>query len=626
MNGHEELGWDDDIRALPRRLQAQAGSVPAERIASAWERELRRLRIPKHTQVRWEREPSGKHGVKGALRIEGGLPLCAGFTVVVRGRPHYRSRADGTLGRRYPTYQRRALKDGTALHTIAAAWAARAELEAEVEELERTAAMLGGGRRRTETGAGSERESGMTPSAGLRQVQASLRTRGGAALAGVPARHYTAEERTLGAVIARMESTPLATTKHTHLQDNKLIAERVLEPGTRLDLVTAAGMQYIYDELGSLHKLHIEGSRREEWTEEEQLISSGRRNNLWKSFKVLLDYAQREGWLEEVAGEVKREASVNRDEVKMLSRAETLRLEHYAVTLANVAREAARNGMLPVAKPTKGRIWERRSWTRLQCELTDPNGEPGEIDVRAILVGGIPVVHLGRQSTYFATGLAAYVLLATTLAPRPGELSALCWHSVDLERGVITWERRLVSPQYQAPGSVRRYIAEGTKNSRGDRIVRRRVHMTERIQAALRDWRAERAELRLAMGWQIPEADAGGLVFPSMTGRVLINSSARHLWKTTQRAAGVTVTRPHAVRHAVATQHTLAKVNPCVTSAVLGNSVAVLMKNYVQPLEEMPAEYVAIEEEWRTRLQQGRQPSLGPREDGNRPDVDEVAM
>ena len=113
---------------------------------------------------------------------------------------------------------------------------------------------------------------------------------------------------------------------------------------------------------------------------------------------------------------------------------------------------------------------------------------------------------------------------------------------------------------------------------------------------------AVQAELRLAMGWQIPEADAGGVVFPATGGGVMDHSSSREIWAAAEGAAGVPVTRQDTVRHAISTNNALAKVNPHVTAAVLGHSAKIEMDVYVKLGMEVADEFTALESSWREQL------------------------
>jgi hypothetical protein len=600
MERGDVLGWNDDVRQLPERLRKQAGKVGAERIAAAWERELRRRNIPERTQVRWRRERGVKHGVKGALCLEGGLPQCEGLRVVVLGPPQWRHGGGSEPKRNYPKGQRHALNDGTLITTIELAWTAYAELQVDMEAHQQSAVDAAA---KCQDMAGRDRLVLITNTeTRQKSTEIVLRTRGGAALTGKPTRHFSDSERTLGAVIARMEAKPGRKTTRIQIMCNRLLAERVLSPDTRLDLITADGMQYIYDEIGGLHKLRMVGKNRTDWLETDRLIGSGHRNNLWQRFKALLVYARREGWLQNVADEVIIEPSVKQKEVEMLSREETLHLERYVMEVALLANEALAGGALPVLTPRKGRVWKHSGWSALHGEFGGVGTLRGVVDADIACVGHVPIVRLPGGVRYFSTGLAAYILIATGLAPRPGELNTLCWNSVDLEAGTITWERRLLTREQQQPGASRVQIALGTKNTKGERIVRRTVRVTAWIKAALVAWRAERAELRLAMGWQIPEAEAGGLVFPSTTGKVFTLPWSHRLWTGVERAAGVSVTRPHAVRHAVSTWNALDGVNPVLTSMVLGHSVQVEMEEYVKKLLVMADRFAALEEGWREEM------------------------
>jgi integrase len=603
MNRIDSLEWNDDVRDLPERLQRQADKLAAEKIADAWRKDLERRGMPRRTQVRWVRAPGGRHGTKGELLVVDGLPQCDGLMVVVRGRPQDRIGKDGTLRRVYPTYQRRTLKDGTPLHTLEAAWRAYDELRAEVEALEDTNAAVAGHSAPTL----AEHSLKIVPTFSMAtgaSLNMTMQTRGGAALAGLPMRHFSDAEKTFGAVLARMETNPLRKTRRYQIHNNRLLAQRVLQAETRLDLITSEGMERIYEEIGGLHKLIRR--KGQGWVETDELIGSSHHNLLWRSFMALRDYAEREGWLPKIRVSVDLVPTVNRSEVRILSSAETLRLERVVLTLAEIGKRDAITEVLPAMTPIRGRIPFSKRWAHVRRDFAAPDGGDGTIDVRMARVAHIPIVHLNGGVCYFATGLAAYVMTATALAPRGGELGALCWNSIDFEKGTIAWERRVLSPDHQRPGSEPVRIGDGTKNTRGDKVVRRTVYMTARVRDALEHWRAERAQLWLAMGWQVPMAAFGGLVFPSVTGRVLPPDSSVKLWQAAERTAGVSVTRQHAVRHAVTTRNAAANINPATTSAMIGNSVATLIKKYLIVTPEMRQEFADFENDWRERMERQR--------------------
>jgi integrase len=595
MEQNGGLRWDDDVRQIGRTI---LGAGNAEGVVTRWEKKVLAA-SPPGTLLRWMRQVSGKHGIKGELILEQGRPQCEGLTVVVSGSPHFQRKADGSKRRVYPRYQRRALNDGTQITTIGMAWTAFAELKAQTAALQATAIRLVG---KPPAGASGLANSVPTNvSSGLLTAQqAALRTRGGASLGGVATRHFSAEEKTYGALIARMVAKPGKTTVGT-IENNRHIARRVLANGTRLDLLQREDYQTIYDEIGSLANLHRPTRINEAGIPEARLIGNGTRANMWTAFLRALDYARREGWLKHEARDIDLERAGQSKDVVKLSRRETRQLELFALGLSRRAHLAVESGAVAHVTARAGRIYTHSAhWPRIMNTAMASDDLVAMTDLRVASVGSIPIIQLAVNVRYFATGIAAYVLIASGLGPRPGELDALCWDSVDLEAGTIVWERRILNRLQQTPGEPRRWTALGCKGTRGDEIVRRTVHMTEEVCLALRAWRRERPAVMLAMGWQPQLQKAGGLVFPSIGGSFMDQSRSRLIWQAIEQAAGVPTTRPHSVRHTIATEGALTGVPSIVRSGVLGHGVRMDDDIYARiEAERGAAEFTSGEERWR---------------------------
>jgi integrase len=595
------LRWDDDIRQLPEQLGATKGETATEAFATKWEKRVLAA-APPGTLVRWKRGRSGKKGVKGSLVLVDSRPQCEGFTVKVRGAPRAHETAGRRRARDYPGYQRRALEDGTAITTVRLAWDAYAELQADVAALERVAEnltaqpqQLGGTEGGDATVSGGKRPTGQ-------QAQAGMRTRGGASLGGVPVREFSAAERTLGAVIARMEATPGAKTTRGVIRDNRHIAARVLTDDTRLDVLTRDDYQVVYDELAGLRNMTQQRRR----GHRDQVISAGRRKSLWYAFLMLLDYARREGWMQHEARDIDKGPRVKGRDVAALSHVETLQFERFVTGVAASAKEAVRAGTLTQVTPRRGRVWSMaRHWSRLRLDAMTGASDGAVREMPAAQVGGVALVGVQTGVRYFASALAAYVLLATGVGPRPGELDALCWNSVDLEAGTITWERRLTETRQALPGQTLERTTPGCKGTHGVDLVSRKVLLSAEMCAALRQWRVEWAALVLAMGWQVPLAKAGGVVFPSASGGIMDQTFSNKLWKGAERAAGITVTRPHGVRHTISTENAYAHVPAVVTAACLGHSVQVELQYYMVPGADRAAEaFAKTQAAWRREYAQ----------------------
>ena len=98
-------------------------------------------------------------------------------------------------------------------------------------------------------------------------------------------------------------------------------------------------------------------------------------------------------------------------------------------------------------------------------------------------------------------------MLAVTAGLRRGELLALRWDDLDLERGTLRVARSLTREKG-------RYLPGDTKSKKG----RRRVNLTPRTVAALKAHRKRRLEERVRLAGHYEDR---GLVFATGTGGIV---------------------------------------------------------------------------------------------------------
>jgi len=168
----------------------------------------------------------------------------------------------------------------------------------------------------------------------------------------------------------------------------------------------------------------------------------------------------------------------------------------------------------------------------------------------------------GRTARRIPRGLVFTFTLATGM--RPGEVLALRWEDVDLERGTATVRRSLVQlhgrQEYGEP-----------KTRAGRRVVPLPSSLTERLRAH----RRHQKELRLLLGQLYQDED---LVFASLTGGPLnpANLTRRDL-KTILRRAGLPLgLRWYDLRHTCATLLLAAGENVKVVAERLGQAKTAL--------------------------------------------------
>jgi integrase len=165
--------------------------------------------------------------------------------------------------------------------------------------------------------------------------------------------------------------------------------------------------------------------------------------------------------------------------------------------------------------------------------------------------------------------LEAILTLAVTTGMRKGELLALHWTDVDLERGTL---RVIGTMQRHPDGNL---VVTPPKTARS----RRRVELAPMALNALRRHRARQTETRLLLG---PDWNALGLVFPSSLGRPQDGSHLLYgLFHPLLERLGLPIIRFHDLRHTAATLLLGQGVHPKIVSEMLGHStIAITLDLY----------------------------------------------
>jgi integrase len=176
----------------------------------------------------------------------------------------------------------------------------------------------------------------------------------------------------------------------------------------------------------------------------------------------------------------------------------------------------------------------------------------------------------------------ALFITAVTTGMRQGELLALRWRDVDLERGQVAVTRSL---QWTKQGPL--FTAPKTQKSR------RNVELTKSAIAALRRHRTRQIEQRLAVGDAWQDLD---LVFPNEIGKPMdaSNLSERDLRRVLERAALRRI-RFHDLRHTAATILLGRGVHPKLVSEMLGHAdVRITLDLYSHVTPTMHREAAAV--------------------------------
>jgi integrase len=176
----------------------------------------------------------------------------------------------------------------------------------------------------------------------------------------------------------------------------------------------------------------------------------------------------------------------------------------------------------------------------------------------------------------------AWLTVATT-GLRRGELLALAWEHVDLDAGRLGIRRALVmvagQPNFSDPK---------TKRSR------RSLPIPPETVSAMRSWRKQQAEERLAWG---PAWQDHGLVFTREDGTPLHPDRVAEAFARNVEAAGLPRLTLHGLRHTYATLALRAGVHPKVVQEILGHAnIGITLDRYshaVPALEQEAAAKVA---------------------------------
>jgi integrase len=157
---------------------------------------------------------------------------------------------------------------------------------------------------------------------------------------------------------------------------------------------------------------------------------------------------------------------------------------------------------------------------------------------------------------------------------RRAELLALRWRNIDFDSESI-----LVSRTLHKRHGVIEFKEPKTEHSR------RRVSMTPKLAAFLKEYKVERESLFLHLG-RLPRAD--DLVFANVEGKPVDPGVLSHNFARIVKRAGLENVRFHDLRHTFASLMLLRGAKPKVISKALGySSVAFTMDVYSHILEGM---------------------------------------
>lgn len=170
--------------------------------------------------------------------------------------------------------------------------------------------------------------------------------------------------------------------------------------------------------------------------------------------------------------------------------------------------------------------------------------------------------------------MKTYYTVALTTAMRPGEIRALKWGDVDLDKARLRVERTI------------------TRNERGRQIIGtttktgqvRTIALPPSTVSVLRAWRAHQSERRLAAhNWHVLD-----LVFDRGDGFILPQNTLARAHQRICGEANVPIIRLHDVRHTAATLLLEAGTHIKVVADLLGHSsVTITLDTYSHPDESI---------------------------------------
>lgn len=167
--------------------------------------------------------------------------------------------------------------------------------------------------------------------------------------------------------------------------------------------------------------------------------------------------------------------------------------------------------------------------------------------------------HIAQVLATAATEPMEHALYRVALftGARPGELRALMWDDIDVDRGVLHIRRTITRD-----ANNHEIVGTTTKTKRN-----RAVALPPTVLAALKTWKVEQARRQLAA----PAWDPGHFVFTGKRGQFLGATTWQRYQERLAKRAGVPYVGLHELRHTNATVELAAGTHPKIVSDRLGH-------------------------------------------------------
>ena len=171
------------------------------------------------------------------------------------------------------------------------------------------------------------------------------------------------------------------------------------------------------------------------------------------------------------------------------------------------------------------------------------------------------------------------MMLAGMLGLRRGEIAALRWSHIDLDKA----QASIIESFEQTRQGVR---LKAPKSGRG-----RKVALPARVVAELRAWRTRQAEELLKLGVRLDESS---FVCAGEDGRPVQPQSLTHAWHRFLAKSGLPRVRFHDLRHSHATHMLGSGVHPKIASERLGHAtVGLTLDTYSHVIPGMQEDAVS---------------------------------